>query len=201
MYDFPISFRFRDYCVFLNITYPEIAIPDGFQYTRIPGWESTYKTHIPFLSTVTDVVYPLLLEVLENDAKRLIHFMHISLQVYFFQTSNFNLFFRLLHFQVHEDSSNPVSIVPQAPSLTLVHSPPKKKTQKERRSEAAKLKKEVVVNTRDFLNPTIFLNFQYLMPDMQILMLERIKTFYTSKQKIIDDIAFFFPVSVSCISV
>jgi hypothetical protein len=57
---------------------------------------------------------------------------------------------------VHEDSSNPVSIVPQAPSLTLVHSPPKKKNQKERRSEAAKLKKEVVVNTRDFLHPAMF---------------------------------------------
>ena len=92
MYDFPISFRFRDYCVFLNITYPEIAIPDGFQYTRIPGWESSYKTHVPFLSTVCDVVYPVLLEVLENDAKRLIHFMHVSLQLYFFKTSTFNFF-------------------------------------------------------------------------------------------------------------
>ena len=53
------------------MTNPEIEIPNGYQYTAIEGWESNYKSHVPFLATVTDVVYPTLLEVLEHDAKRL----------------------------------------------------------------------------------------------------------------------------------
>ena len=68
---------------------------------------------------------------------------------------------------------------------------------KERRAEAAKLKQASTVNIRDFLNPALFLNFQYLMPDIQILVLEHIKHVYESKQQIMDEVVFLFPVSVS----
>ena len=72
----------------------------------------------------------------------------------------------------------------------------KKKSAKKRRAEAAKLK-GTSVKARDFIHPALFLNFQYLMPDMQILVLERMKTFYHTKQHIMADINLLFPMSVS----
>ena len=105
---------------------------------------------------------------------------------------------RLLQFQVQEDKSNPVNIIPERTSLVAINSPPKKKSLKERRGDAAKLK-GASVKSRDFLHPALFTNFQYLIPDMQIMVLDRIKCFYNSKQDIIADVGLFFPMSVSFI--
>ena len=61
------------------------------------------------------------------------------------------------------------------------------------------LLKGASVKSRDFLHPALFTNFQYLIPDMQIMVLDRIKCFYNSKQDIIADVQLFFPMSVSFI--
>ena len=68
--------------------YPEIEIPNGYQYTSIEGWENNYKSHVPFLSTVTDVMYLTLLEVLEHNAKRSFYNIPYILQYVFYDRSN-----------------------------------------------------------------------------------------------------------------
>ena len=141
-----------------------------------------------FFLTVTDVVYPALLEVLKNDAKRLKKILHCTRFkfTFFINITSINCT-RLLHFKMHEDSSHPVFIVAEQASLTCINSLPRqKKSKKQRRAEAAKLKQA----TYDFLHAALFLNFY-------ILVLERMKHHYESKQHIMDDVAFLFPISVS----
>ena len=102
----------------------------------------------------------------------------------------------MLCFQVAEDASNPVVLVAAQSTLLAVPSPSKKKSAIERRAEAAKLK-GTSVKARDFVHPALFQYFQYLIPEMQILVLERMKMFYHTKQHIMADVNLLFPMSVS----
>ena len=73
------------------------------------------------------------------------------------------------------------------------------KSAKQRRAATA-LKKSAGGQTKnDHLTEALFANMQYLAPDFQILLLERLLKTYTSKKQFEDEVDFFYPFSVSVI--
>ena len=72
-----------------------------------------------------------------------------------------------------------------------------KKRCKQRRASASQKKAAGGQSKTDHLTEAMFANFQYLAPDFQIILLERILHTYTSKKQFEDEVDFFYPFSVS----
>ena len=82
------------------------------------------------------------------------------------------------------------------PEPAEVSIPPRHLTAKkiqacQKREELARLKSQHA-RVRDFLNGNMFLNWHFLMPDFQLLMLHRIIHFYKSKQQMMKDVELWF---------
>ena len=74
-----------------------------------------------------------------------------------------------------------------------------KKSAKQRRAATAQKKSAGGQTKNDHLTEGVFANMQYLAPDFQILLLERLLKTYTSKKQFEDEVDFFYPFSVSVI--
>ena len=72
-----------------------------------------------------------------------------------------------------------------------------KKSAKQRRATVAQKKSAGGQTKNDHLTEALFANMQYLAPDFQILLLERLLKTYTSKKQFEDKLDFFYPFSVS----
>ena len=66
---------------------------------------------------------------------------------------------------------------------------------KRKREEMARIKSEQP-RVRDFLNGPTFLNWHFLMPDIQILLLQRLIDFYETKTQLTADVEFIVQFSV-----
>ena len=104
-------------------------------------------------------------------------------------------FLRELQFQISEDERRKALI---AGSNTSKESEvTTKKSCKQRRASASQKKAAGGQSKTDHLTEAMFANFQYLAPDFQIILLERILNTYTSKKQFEDEVDFFYPFSVS----
>ena len=103
---------------------------------------------------------------------------------------------RELKFQLQEDSESAIALVSE--SASLIGNPLTKKQLASREKHAALAQqKSANARSREHLHGGIFLNWQFLVPDAQLMMLERLITFYTTKQQCINDAQFLYPMNVS----
>ena len=200
----PLDFYFlsnRLYSTFLDFAYPELDASSKKSYSDVDGWDRNLKIFVPFFATVTTVVYNKLVEVLRKDAKRFLFFpVSDCLFGAFAMVLPLCNFVRELKFQLHEDSESAIALVPEGASLIGKPLTKKQLVTREKRAALAQ-QKSANARTREHLHGGVFLNWQFLVPDVQLLMLERLISSYTSKQQCINDAQFLYPmnVSTSCI--
>ena len=60
----------REYIQFIDFAYPELDATSKPNYTAVEGYDRNLKVFVPFFATVHNVVYTLLVEVLEKDVSR-----------------------------------------------------------------------------------------------------------------------------------
>ena len=60
----------REYVQFIDFAYPELDATSKPNYTAGEGSDRNLKVYVPFFVTVHNVVYRLLVEVLEKDISR-----------------------------------------------------------------------------------------------------------------------------------
>ena len=64
----------REYTQFIDYAYPELDASSKPNYTAVEGYDRHLKVFVPFFATVHNVVYTLLVEVLEKDVFRFLFF-------------------------------------------------------------------------------------------------------------------------------
>ena len=106
------------------------------------------------------------------------------------------MFLRQLHFQIKDDSTPTPLPEPPQPSIPPRHLTAKKLQARQKREELARIKSQHA-RVRDFLNGAMFLNWHFLTPDFQLLMLERLIRLYDTKQQMMKDVEFIEQMSVS----
>ena len=106
------------------------------------------------------------------------------------------MFLRELHFQIKDDSTPTPLPEPPQPSIPPRHLTAKKLQARQKREELARIKSQHA-RVRDFLNGAMFLNWHFLTPDFQLLMLERLIRVYDTKQQMMKDVEFIVQMSVS----
>ena len=85
---------------------------------------------------------------------------------------------------------------PAEVSIPPRHLTAKKIQARQKREELARLKSQHA-HVWDFLNGNMFLNWHFLTPDFQLLMLKRIIHSYESKQQMMKNVEFMVQMSVS----
>ena len=186
----------RLYSSFLDFAYPELDASSKKSYSDVEGWDRNLKIFVPFFSTVTTVVYNKLVEVLKKDAKRFpwISLWHFScpFPIFLLQCN----YVRELKFQMQEDSEGAITLVAEGASLLGKPLSKKQLATREKRAQLAQIK-STHARSREHLHGGVFLNWQFLVPDMQLVMLDRLINFYPTKQQCINDAQFLYPMNVS----